>query len=115
MESLDDLIVDDRDFAYDYLGIKTLERSYLLEGERPQYMLMRVALHLNPLDPGETYRALSLGLYTHATPTLFNAGVPRAQLASCFLLSNGSDVSGIYKTLGDCAEISGYAGGIGFS
>lgn len=115
MESLDDLIVDDRDFAYDYLGIKTLERSYLLEGERPQYMLMRVALHLNPLDPGETYRALSLGLYTHATPTLFNAGVPRAQLASCFLLSNGSDVSGIYKTLGDCAEISRYAGGIGFS
>ncbi len=113
--SLDDLIVDDRDFEYDYLGIKTLERSYLLEGERPQYMLMRVALHLNPLDPCETYHALSLGLYTHATPTLFNAGVAPSQLASCFLLSNGSDVSGIYKTLSDCAEISRYAGGIGFS
>lgn len=117
---LDEFIVHERDFEYDYLGIRTLERSYLLRSsgvivERPQYMLMRVAYHLNPDDPVETYEALSLGLYTHATPTLFNAGTANAQLASCFLLSNGSDVTDIYKTLGDCAEISRYAGGIGFS
>jgi len=118
LEPFDALIVHERDFEYDYLGIKTLERSYLLRKgrivERPQYMLMRVALYLNP-DPGKTYEALSRGLYTHATPTLFNAGVAHAQLASCFLLANGTDVTGIYKTLGDCAEISRYAGGIGFS
>ena len=129
LEPFDSMIVHERDLEYDYLGIKTLERSYLLRDlrkghivERPQYMLMRVALYLNsaenPDDPHEThetYEALSQGMYTHATPTLFNAGVAHAQLASCFLLANGSDVTGVYKTLGDCAEISRYAGGIGFS
>tara|TARA_B110001452_G_scaffold267026_1_gene275463 strand:- start:1579 stop:3708 length:2130 start_codon:yes stop_codon:yes gene_type:complete len=116
----DDLIVHARDFEYDYLGMRTLERAYLLRDEngiveRPQYMLMRVALHLNPDDPHKTYDALSRGLYTHATPTLFNAGTARPQLASCFLLANGSDVTSVYKCLSDCAEISRYAGGIGFS
>lgn len=121
LESLNDLVVHERDFEYDYLGIRTLERSYLLRDEagavveRPQYMLLRVALHLSPADPSETYEALSLGLYTHATPTLFNAGTSHPQLASCFLLSNGSDVTSIYKCLSDCAEISRYAGGIGLS
>lgn len=115
----DDLIVHERDFEYDYLGIRTLQRSYLLRKgvvvERPQYMLMRVAMQLNPSDPSETYDALSRGLYTHASPTLFNAGTSHPQLASCFLLSNGSDVTSIYKCVSDCAEISQYSGGIGLS
>ncbi len=113
----------DRDYLFDYFGFKTLERSYLLKDtsmkimERPQHLWMRVALALwsNDLPRAfETYDLLSTKAFTHATPTLFNAGTPRQQLSSCFLLSMADDsIAGIYKTLGDCAAISKYAGGIG--
>ena len=114
----------DRDYLFDYFGFKTLERSYLLKDtsmkvlERPQHLWMRVALALwgtiNLEQAFETYDMLSLKRFTHATPTLFNAGTPRQQLSSCFLLAMTDDsISGIYKTLGDCAAISKYAGGIG--
>lgn len=113
----------DRDYLFDYFGFKTLERSYLLKDtsmviqERPQHMWMRVALALWSDDLGrafETYDLLSQKLLTHATPTLFNAGTPRQQLSSCFLLAMAEDsIKGIYKTLGDCAAISKFAGGIG--
>ena len=114
----------DRDYFFDYFGFKTLEKSYLLKDtsmkvvERPQHLWMRVALALwgsVDLDLAfETYEMLSLKRFTHATPTLFNAGTPRQQLSSCFLLAMADDsISGIYKTLGDCAAISKYAGGIG--
>ena len=112
-----------RDYLFDYFGFKTLERSYLLKDtsmnviERPQHMWMRVALALWGSDltrAFETYDLLSQKFLTHATPTLFNAGTPRQQLSSCFLLSMSDDsIAGIYKTLGDCAMISKYAGGIG--
>jgi ribonucleoside-diphosphate reductase alpha chain len=122
---IDAIIVHKRDFLFDYFGFKTLEKQYLLKDavgkilERPQYMYMRVALalwgHLPTLDRViETYTLLSTKRFTHATPTLFNAGMPRQQMSSCYLLAMDSDtVSGIYKTLGDCAQISKYAGGIG--
>ena len=125
---IDSYIKYDRDYSFDYFGYKTLEKSYLLRDtqkrviERPQHMWMRVALALwgNPEDGKsldrvfETYDLLSQRFLTHATPTLFNAGTPRQQLSSCFLLSMADDsISGIYKTLGDCAAISKYAGGIG--
>lgn len=113
----------DRDYLFDYFGFKTLERSYLLKDtamkimERPQHLWMRVALALWSSDlprAFETYDLLSTKAFTHATPTLFNAGTPRQQLSSCFLLSMADDsIAGIYKTLGDCAAISKYAGGIG--
>lgn len=113
----------DRDYLFDYFGFKTLERSYLLKDtsmviqERPQHMWMRVALALwsDDLDRAfETYDLLSQKFLTHATPTLFNAGTPRQQLSSCFLLAMAEDsIKGIYKTLGDCAAISKFAGGIG--
>ena len=113
----------DRDYLFDYFGFKTLERSYLLKDtsmviqERPQHMWMRVALALWSDDLArafETYDLLSQKLLTHATPTLFNAGTPRQQLSSCFLLAMAEDsIKGIYKTLGDCAAISKFAGGIG--
>ena len=113
----------DRDYLFDYFGFKTLERSYLLKDtsmkimERPQHLWMRVALALwsGHLERAfETYDLLSTKAFTHATPTLFNAGTPRQQLSSCFLLSMADDsIAGIYKTLGDCAAISKYAGGIG--
>ena len=112
-----------RDYLFDYFGFKTLEKSYLLKDtsmkvvERPQHMWMRVALSLWSSDlerAFETYDLLSQKFFTHATPTLFNAGTPRQQLSSCFLLSMSEDsIAGIYKTLGDCAAISKYAGGIG--
>ena len=119
-----------RDYDFDYFGFKTLEKSYLLkdtEGkvvERPQHMWMRVALGLwtsgattteaDLTQAFETYDLMSKKIYTHATPTLFNAGTPRPQLSSCFLMSMAEDsIAGIYKTLGDCAAISKYAGGIG--
>ena len=113
-----------RDFMFDYCGFKTLERAYLLKKngqviERPQHMWMRVAiqLHGNDMDHvKETYDALSQGYFIHATPTLFNASTPHPQLSSCFLLTMNSDsIQGIYKTLGDCAQISKWAGGIGLS
>lgn len=121
---LDSSIIYDRDFYYDYFGFKTLERSYLLrlDGkvvERPQHMLMRVAIgiHSNDIDAAiETYNLLSEKWFTHATPTLFNAGTPKAQLSSCFLLTVKDDsIDGIYDTLKQCAKISQSAGGIGLS
>lgn len=113
-----------RDFMFDYFGFKTLEKGYLLSKngvviERPQHLWMRVAiqLHGNNLQKvKETYDALSQGYFIHATPTLFNAGTKHPQLSSCFLVNMSEDsISGIYKTLGDCAQISKWAGGIGLS
>lgn len=121
---LDEVIDYNRDFDYDYFGFKTLERSYLikLDGkvvERPQHMLMRVAIgiHKEDLDAAiETYHLLSQRWFTHATPTLFNAGTPKPQLSSCFLLTMKDDsIDGIYDTLKQCAKISQSAGGIGLS
>jgi ribonucleoside-diphosphate reductase alpha subunit len=124
-EEIDAAINHERDFLFDYFGFKTLEKQYLLRDsngivlERPQYMYMRVAIalwgHLPTLDRAfETYELLSTKKFTHATPTLFNAGMPRQQCSSCYLLSMHDDsIAGIYKTLGDCALISKYAGGIG--
>jgi ribonucleoside-diphosphate reductase alpha subunit len=123
-ETLDSAIIYDRDFNYDYFGFKTLERSYLLRMhgkvvERPQHMLMRVAvgIHKDDIDSViATYNSLSEGWYTHATPTLFNAGTPKPQMSSCFLLQLKEDsISGIYDTLKQCAQISQSAGGIGLS
>ena len=120
---IDNTIIHDRDYLFDYFGFKTLEKSYLLKDangkilERPQHMWMRVSLALWSKDlhkAFETYDYMSQKYFTHATPTLFNAGTPRQQLSSCFLLSmNDDSISGIYKTLGDCAQISKHAGGIG--
>ena len=121
---LDSTIIYDRDFGYDYFGFKTLEKSYLLKVdgkiiERPQHMLMRVAvgIHLDDVDAAvETYNLLSERWFTHATPTLFNAGTPKPQLSSCFLLQMKNDsIEGIYDTLKQCARISQSAGGIGLS
>src|SRR5690349_15507098 len=121
---LDEAIIYDRDFGYDYFGFKTLEKSYLIkiEGkvvERPQHMLMRVAVGIHGEDiPAalETYTLLSEKWFTHATPTLFNAGTPKPQLSSCFLLTMRDDsIDGIYDTLKQCAKISQSAGGIGLS
>jgi ribonucleoside-diphosphate reductase alpha subunit len=122
-EQIDKYIVHDRDYLFDYFGFKTLEKSYLLKDasgkvlERPQHLWMRVSLALwgEDIDSAfETYNMMSQKYFTHATPTLFNAGTPRQQLSSCFLLSMSDDsIAGIYKTLGDCAQISKHAGGIG--
>ena len=123
-EFLDSQIIYDRDFNYDYFGFKTLERSYLLKinneiVERPQHMLMRVAvgIHKDDLDAVvDTYNGLSEGWFTHATPTLFNSGTPKPQMSSCFLLTTQEDsISGIYDTLKQCAKISQNAGGIGLA
>lgn len=121
---LDEAINYKRDFDYDFFGFKTLEKSYLirLDGkvvERPQHMLMRVAIgiHKEDIDAAiETYNLLSEKWFTHATPTLFNAGTPKPQLSSCFLLTMKDDsIDGIYDTLKQCAKISQSAGGIGLS
>lgn len=123
-EYLDSQIIYDRDFNYDYFGFKTLERSYLLKinseiVERPQHMLMRVSIgiHKEDLDAAvATYNMMSEGWFTHATPTLFNAGTPKPQMSSCFLLTMKEDsISGIYDTLQQCAKISQNAGGIGLA
>eukprot|EP01025_Chloroclados_australasicus_P008899 TRINITY_DN132_c1_g1_i2.p1 TRINITY_DN132_c1_g1~~TRINITY_DN132_c1_g1_i2.p1 ORF type:complete len:538 (+),score=47.47 TRINITY_DN132_c1_g1_i2:183-1796(+) len=123
-QTLDSEIIYDRDFDYDYFGFKTLERSYLLRMkgkivERPQHMLMRVALgiHLPDIEAAiKTYHLLSERWFTHASPTLFNAGTPRPQLSSCFLVCMKEDsIEGIYDTLKECAVISKSAGGIGLS
>ena len=123
-EFLDSQIIYDRDFNYDYFGFKTLERSYLLKingkiVERPQHMLMRVAvgIHKDDMDAAvNTYNLMSDGWFTHATPTLFNSGTPKPQMSSCFLLTTQEDsISGIYDTLKQCAKISQNAGGIGLS
>ena len=123
-ELLDSTIIYDRDFGYDYFGFKTLEKSYLLKingkvVERPQHMLMRVAvgIHKEDIDAViETYNLMSERWFTHATPTLYNAGTPKSQLSSCFLLTMKDDsIEGIYDTLKQCAKISQSAGGIGLS
>ncbi|RYM33831.1 ribonucleoside-diphosphate reductase subunit alpha [Brumimicrobium glaciale] len=123
-DRLDSSIIYDRDFNYDYFGFKTLERSYLLKlngniVERPQHMLMRVCvgIHKNDIDSViKTYNYMSEGWFTHATPTLFNAGTPKPQMSSCFLLTIKEDsISGIYDTLKNCAQISQSAGGIGLA
>jgi ribonucleoside-diphosphate reductase alpha chain len=123
-EHIDSSIIYDRDFSYDFFGFKTLERSYLLKlegevAERPQHMLMRVAIGIHKADIEaaiDTYNLMSEGWFTHATPTLFNAGTPKPQMSSCFLLTMKEDsISGIYDTLKGCAQISQSAGGIGLS
>jgi len=115
-------IIAKRDFDFGYFGLKTLEKSYLqrLDGvlmETPQYMFMRVSIGIHGDDiPAvlETYDKMSQGLFIHATPTLFNAGTPRPQMSSCFLIANKEDsINGIYGTLTECAQISKWAGGIG--
>lgn len=121
---LDSEIIYDRDFDYDYFGFKTLERSYLLKVdgkvvERPQHMLMRVSvgIHKDDIDSAiKTYNLMSQRWFTHASPTLFNAGTPQPQLSSCFLVCMKEDsIEGIYDTLKECAVISKSAGGIGVS
>lgn len=123
-DRLDGAVLHDRDFEFDYFGFKTLEKSYLLKidghiAERPQHMLMRVSvgIHLSDIDRVlETYNLLSQKYFTHATPTLFNAGTPNPQMSSCFLTCIKDDsIDGIYDTLKNCAVISKYAGGIGMS
>ncbi|MEM6318254.1 MAG: ribonucleoside-diphosphate reductase subunit alpha [Bacteroidota bacterium] len=123
-DRLDSAIIYDRDYNFDYFGFKTLERSYLLRMdkqvvERPQHMLMRAAIGIHGEDIEsaiETYNLMSEKWFIHATPTLFNAGTPKPQLSSCFLLSMTEDsISGIFETLTRCAKISQSAGGIGLS
>ncbi|CAL1516951.1 ribonucleoside-diphosphate reductase subunit alpha [Chitinophaga sp. MM2321] len=123
-DTLDSNIIYDRDFAFDYFGFKTLERSYLLktEGkvvERPQHMFMRVSVGIHKTDIEsaiKTYNLMSERWFTHATPTLFNAGTPKPQMSSCFLLTmQGDSIEGIYDTLKQTAKISQSAGGIGLS
>ena len=116
----------DRDYLFDYFGIKTLERSYLLKIyekgepkiiERPQHLLMRVSLgiHGYNLDAAfETYDLMSNRFFTHATPTLFNSGTPRPQMSSCFLAGIGDSIESIFETIGGFTNISKWAGGIGF-
>jgi len=129
-DAIEAIIMYERDYDFDYFGFKTLEKSYLLRDtkgrilERPQHMWMRVALGIWTTGSNttsqqlkqafETYNLMSRKIYTHATPTLFNAGTPRPQLSSCFLLAMKDDsIDGIYETLKDCANISKFAGGIG--
>jgi ribonucleoside-diphosphate reductase alpha chain len=123
-DELDSTIIYDRDFGYDYFGFKTLEKSYLLKidgmvAERPQHMLMRVSVGIHKGDIAQaikTYELMSERWFTHATPTLFNAGTPKPQMSSCFLLTMQDDsIDGIYDTLKQCAKISQSAGGIGLS
>ena len=123
-KELNAMIVHDRDFEFDFFGFKTLEKSYLLKidgkvAETPQHLYMRVAVGIwgeNLEMVQKTYEMMSQGLFTHATPTLFNAGTTRPQLSSCFLLDVDDDsIPGIYKTLSDCALISQSAGGIGIN
>lgn len=123
-ELLDSTIIYDRDYNFDYFGFKTLEKSYLLKidgkiAERPQHMYMRVAVGIHKDDINaviETYHLLSEGWFTHATPTLYNAGTPKPQMSSCFLLTMKEDsIEGIYDTLKQCAKISQAAGGIGLA
>src|SRR6201996_9102322 len=123
-EVLDSTIIYDRDFGFDYFGFKTLEKSYLLKldgkiAERPQHLYMRVALGIHKEDVEsaiKTYNLMSERWFTHATPTLFNAGTPKAQMSSCFLLTMKEDsIDGIYDTLKQTAKISQSAGGIGLA
>jgi len=119
---INDHIDTQRDYDFGYFGLKTLEKSYLqkINGEiyeTPQYMYARVSIGIHGDNiPAviETYESMSKGLFIHATPTLFNAGTPRPQMSSCFLIANKDDsIDGIYGTLTECAQISKWAGGIG--
>jgi ribonucleoside-diphosphate reductase alpha subunit len=123
-DKLDNIIDYSKDYNIDYFGFKTLEKSYLIKYttgqirvmERPQHMWMRVAIgiHGNDIDAAiETYQHMADGNFIHATPTLFNAGTPRPQLSSCFLMGIEDSIEGIYKCLSDCAKISKWAGGLG--
>jgi len=121
-QKVKEFIKSDRDFDFGYFGLKTLEKSYLqrVDGklvETPQYMFMRVSIGIHGKDIQgvlETYDKMSQGFFIHATPTLFNAGTPRPQMSSCFLIANkGDSIDGIYGTLTECAQISKWAGGIG--
>lgn len=123
-KKIESMIVHDRDFDFTYFGYRTLERAYLLKinnqiVETPQHMYMRVAIGIwgdNLKEVQKTYEELSTGTFTHATPTLFNSGTMRQQNSSCFLIDvNDDSITGIYKTLSDCAEISQSAGGIGLN
>ena len=124
-DTLNAAIITSRDFTYDYFGFRTMEKSYLLKTvdgkviERPQYMILRMALGIHGDDIAEalqTYDLVSDKAFTHATPTLFNAGTPKPQMSSCFLLAMKDDsIDGIYDTLKRCAKISQTAGGIGLS
>jgi ribonucleoside-diphosphate reductase alpha chain len=123
-EELDSSIIYDRDFGFDYFGFKTLEKSYLLKldgkiAERPQHLFMRVSIGIHKEDIAsaiKTYNLMSERWFTHATPTLFNAGTPKPQMSSCFLLTMKDDsIDGIYDTLKQTAKISQSAGGIGLS
>lgn len=123
-ELLDSTIIYDRDFGFDYFGFKTIEKSYLLKidgkiAERPQHMYMRVAIgiHMSDIESViQTYHLMSERWFTHATPTLFNAGTPKPQMSSCFLLTMKEDsIDGIYDTLKQTAKISQSAGGIGLA
>ncbi|KAJ1673408.1 ribonucleotide-diphosphate reductase subunit rnr1, partial [Spiromyces aspiralis] len=123
-EKLDSAIDYERDFNYNYFGFKTLERSYLLKingktAERPQHLIMRVAvgIHRDDIDAAiETYNLMSQKYFTHASPTLFNAATPHPQMSSCFLVTMKDDsIDGIYDTLKTCAMISKSAGGIGLN
>ena len=123
-ELLDSSIIYDRDFGFDYFGFKTLEKSYLLKtngriAERPQHLFMRVSVGIHKQDLEsviKTYHLMSERWFTHATPTLFNAGTPKPQMSSCFLLTMKNDsIEGIYDTLKQTARISQSAGGIGLS
>jgi ribonucleoside-diphosphate reductase alpha subunit len=115
--SLDSDIDHARDYSFGYFGIKTLQKGYLFPGETPQYMFMRVALGIHGDDAPrvkETYGLMSQKFFTHATPTLFNAGTPNPQMSSCFLVAMKDDsVEGIFETLKECAHISKWSGGIG--
>ena len=114
---LDGEIVHKRDYDFGYFGIKTLQKGYLNEGETPQYLFMRVAVGIHGDDiprVKETYNLMSQKYFTHATPTLFNAGTVRPQMSSCFLVAMKDDsIDGIYETLKECAHISKWSGGIG--
>ena len=120
-KEIEEAIDYDRDFQYDYFGFQTLTRAYLLRikgtiVERIQHMLMRVALGIHGQDLEaalESYDLFSRKFFTHATPTLYNAGTPRPQLSSCFLLGMEDSIEGIFKAMTSCAYISKHAGGIG--
>ncbi len=112
----EDILVPDRDYLFGYFGLKTMQKVYLSEGETPQYMFLRVALGIHGDDyekVKETYDLLSLKKFTHATPTMINAGMKMPQMSSCFLTSIEDSIDGIYKNIGKCAQISKHAGGIG--
>ena len=122
-DKLNTIINYEKDYLFDYFGFKTLEKAYLLKIngkviERIQHLFMRVSIGIHKDDLKsviQSYELMSQKYFTHATPTLFNAGTRKAQLASCFLLNIDDSVKGIYKTVSDIAEISACAGGIGLS